>query len=233
MTNTLTIETSGLTCSVAIKTPIIEKHKILAEPRSHGKVLLPYISELLNDAGIQVKDINTIGISIGPGSFTGLRIGFAITQGLAYSNKIPVVPISSLEGMIHSFCSQSNLPNTFENIKKSIVVVTDAKMGHLNFGHYRVNGLEAETILKDRLIEISRVEHLILSLKPELILVDNLSYFSKFKIDFENTFEVHSRAQDLIRVTEYRHQIGLSEDVKDLELSYLREADAWKKNRHP
>ena len=83
MTNTLTIETSGLTCSVAIKTPIIEKHKILAEPRSHGKVLLPYISELLNDAGIQVKDINTIGISIGPGSFTGLRIGFAITQGLA------------------------------------------------------------------------------------------------------------------------------------------------------
>ena len=76
-------------------------------------------------------------------------------------------------------------------------------------------------------------EHLILSLKPELILVDNLSYFSKFKIDFENTFEVHSRAQDLIRVTEYRHQIGLSEDVKDLELSYLREADAWQKNRHP
>ena len=118
MTNTLTIETSGLTCSVAIKTPMIEKHKILAEPRSHGKVLLPYISELLNDAGIQVKDINTIGISIGPGSFTGLRIGFAITQGLAYSNKIPVVPISSLEGMIHSFCSQSNLPNTFENIKQ-------------------------------------------------------------------------------------------------------------------
>ena len=55
----------------------------------------------------------------------------------------------------------------------------------------------------------------------------------KFKIDFENTFEVHSRAQDLIRVTEYRHQIGLSEDVKDLELSYLREADAWQKNRHP
>ena len=98
---------------------------------------------------------------------------------------------------------------------------------------YRVNGLEAETILKDRLIEISRVEHLILSLKPELILVDNLSYFSKFKIDFEKTFEVHSRAQDLIRVTEYRHQIGLSEDVKDLELSYLREADAWQKNRHP
>jgi tRNA threonylcarbamoyladenosine biosynthesis protein TsaB len=76
--------------------------EILAElqvrdPRSHSERLLPSIENLLSTAGLKAADLAAIAVSIGPGSFTGLRIGLAAAKGLAFSLKLPLYGIPTLE----------------------------------------------------------------------------------------------------------------------------------------
>ncbi|MDP2912870.1 MAG: tRNA (adenosine(37)-N6)-threonylcarbamoyltransferase complex dimerization subunit type 1 TsaB [Candidatus Omnitrophota bacterium] len=66
-------------------------------PMRHSSMLLPMIDKMLGKAGIKIKDIDCFCISIGPGSFTGLRIGSATVKGLAYALKKPIVAIPTLD----------------------------------------------------------------------------------------------------------------------------------------
>lgn len=63
---------------------------------NHAEIVLPLLDELLKKAGLALSEISAIAVSIGPGSFTGLRIGLSTVKGLAYGWKIPVVGVSTL-----------------------------------------------------------------------------------------------------------------------------------------
>lgn len=69
------------------------------EPRIHSERLLPAIDRVLAEAGIGVEEIEAFALSIGPGSFTGLRIGLATVKGLALGDRRPVAPVSTLAGL--------------------------------------------------------------------------------------------------------------------------------------
>jgi tRNA threonylcarbamoyladenosine biosynthesis protein TsaB len=66
---------------------------------NHAEIILPLIQSVLDKARIRVKDLSGISLSIGPGSFTGLRIGLATAKGLAYDADLPLVGISTLRAM--------------------------------------------------------------------------------------------------------------------------------------
>ncbi|MBU4484879.1 tRNA (adenosine(37)-N6)-threonylcarbamoyltransferase complex dimerization subunit type 1 TsaB [bacterium] len=94
----LAIDSSTPQSSVALS----RDDKIVAEARmestpSLAEKLLPNIDEILKNVGWNIKDIEGIAVSIGPGSFTGLRIGLATAKGIALANNIPIVGVSSLE----------------------------------------------------------------------------------------------------------------------------------------
>lgn len=96
----LSMETSTKTCGVAL----IDENKTLGEiiinsDSTHSQKLLPAVDMLLKSLGKTLDDIDLIGVAVGPGSFTGLRIGIATAKGLAYGKKIPVVGVSTLEGL--------------------------------------------------------------------------------------------------------------------------------------
>ena len=93
MTSILAIETSTEACSVALHCISGTISRYAEEPRSHTQLLMPMIESLLSEAGIKPTELDALGVAIGPGSFTGLRIGFAATQGLAFGLDIPVIPV--------------------------------------------------------------------------------------------------------------------------------------------
>ena len=96
MMNLLAIETATETCSVALSVSgeVLERYQ--RAPRQHAELLLPWVGELLAEAGLAYASVEAIAFSRGPGSFTSLRIGIGVVQGRAWASDRPVIPVSSL-----------------------------------------------------------------------------------------------------------------------------------------
>jgi len=92
----LAIDTSGTHLQLCLKTN--GKNHLFSKgmPRGHAEVIFDKIAALLQQNYIKYADICKIGVTVGPGSFTGLRIGIAAARGLALSLKIPVIGIPNL-----------------------------------------------------------------------------------------------------------------------------------------
>lgn len=100
MANILNIETSGEACSVALTGDC----SVLANfeertGRRHAEVLSGFIQDALKAANEQERRLDAIAVSIGPGSYTGLRIGLSEAKGLAYAMDLPLIGVSTLQIM--------------------------------------------------------------------------------------------------------------------------------------
>lgn len=96
----LHIETATDVCSVALSRGAeVIGLKEEAGGNNHAKHLLPFVDEVLKQGGCTVSDLNGVAVSIGPGSYTGLRIGVSTAKGIAYTAGIPVMAISTLESI--------------------------------------------------------------------------------------------------------------------------------------
>ncbi|MEK7449242.1 MAG: tRNA (adenosine(37)-N6)-threonylcarbamoyltransferase complex dimerization subunit type 1 TsaB [Planctomycetota bacterium] len=98
--NVIAIETSGLNGSVALlKNDVILKEGRLKRGMVHGKLLLPSLQRALKETRWSLKKINLVAVDIGPGSYTGLRVGLAAAKTLAYALKTKLIGVSSLDAM--------------------------------------------------------------------------------------------------------------------------------------
>lgn len=94
----LAVDTSSPICSTAI----LEDDKIIDEinldnGRTHSENLMPIISEILSNNNLELSDFDLISCCVGPGSFTGIRIGVATVKAMAEVNQIPLASVTSLE----------------------------------------------------------------------------------------------------------------------------------------
>ncbi len=105
--NLLAIETSEAACSAAIWSDgdVIETYR--EQPRGHSELLLPMIDSLISESGISKPRLDAIAFGRGPGSFTGVRIAAAVTQGISFGLDIPVIPVSSLQALAQGVCRTS------------------------------------------------------------------------------------------------------------------------------
>lgn len=95
----LVLDTSTEYCSAALWLDgRIRARRLLAGQR-HSSLLLPMVEELLGESAIGLSQLDGIGYGAGPGSFTGLRIACAVTQGLAFGADLPVAGVSTLESI--------------------------------------------------------------------------------------------------------------------------------------
>lgn len=101
----LSIDTSTEICSVALSKGTEQvAFRESAEGRSHAKVLLPFIEETLHEANVQPSKLQAVAVSMGPGSYTGLRIGVSTAKGLCYSLGIPFIAVPTLQVMAAGAC---------------------------------------------------------------------------------------------------------------------------------
>lgn len=95
----LAIDTSTEQCSVALKVGDRTVTRSAITPREHSQRILGFVQEVLAEQQITLADINALVVGHGPGSFTGVRIGVSVAQGLAFSHDIPVIAVSTLAAL--------------------------------------------------------------------------------------------------------------------------------------
>ena len=108
----LAIETSGELCSVSLSFDInkFDERNILMK-HIHSEKLIPMIDEILSSNKVSTKDLDCIAVSVGPGSFTGLRIGMTAAKGIAFASKLPIVPVPSFDALSLEI-AEYLIPNT-------------------------------------------------------------------------------------------------------------------------
>ena len=92
------IETSTSLCSTAL----LEGDRITAvrkstEPRAHAALTAPFVKEMLDERGLKVSDCDAVCLSMGPGSYTGLRVGSSTAKGLCFGGGIPLLAVGTLD----------------------------------------------------------------------------------------------------------------------------------------
>jgi tRNA threonylcarbamoyladenosine biosynthesis protein TsaB len=129
--NYLALDASTEACSVALQLDgkIAASYELC--PQSHSLRLLPMIDDLLKEAGIELADIDGLIFGQGPGSFTGVRIGVGVAQGLAFSADLPVVGVSSLQAM----AQQAYIKHG----ERKVVAAIDARMSEVYNGYYTLD----------------------------------------------------------------------------------------------
>ena len=124
----LAIGTSGKNCTVAIsEDKRLIKEINITDGLTHSEILMPSIDRLLKETRLSLKDIDAYAVSIGPGSFTGIRIGVSTIKGLCLGCEKPVIAVSSLLALAY------NKVNTTGYIVSCI----DARNDNVYAGIYR------------------------------------------------------------------------------------------------
>ena len=139
----LAIDTSTDYLSVAIT----DGAKVLARyhkpsHRNHSRLLVPTISNLVRNAGLKLNDIGGFCVSIGPGSFTGLRIGVVTMKGLAYALNKPIVAVPTFDIIARSA----------KSFKGIVCPVLDAKKSKVYACLYKSDGINYKKISKYLLV---------------------------------------------------------------------------------
>jgi len=130
----LALDTSTEACSAAIwtDTAVLERFELGSQ---HSDRILSMVDELLTESGFSLSGFDAIAFGRGPGSFTGLRIGAAVAQGLAFGVDLPVTPISSLAALAQGI----EVPR--------VLAAFDARMMQVYSGAYERNAQGLVTLI--------------------------------------------------------------------------------------
>ncbi len=201
---------------------------------NHAEIILPLIESVLSKARLTVTDLAGIAVSIGPGSFTGLRIGLATVKGVAYDSGVPVVGISTL----HANAARVT------NFDGLICSMLDARKGEVYMSLFRRSGENLTRITTDTVMSINyaidamRNHHSCAADGASLLVVgDGAKAYEKLLSDSFGTTALLSASENYpsvaSRIAIIAHSRIMTQSVEDvgtLAPVYLRRAEAENKN---
>lgn len=125
----LGIETSGFDGEIALLEDgiVVEERSLTHQGRRHAQSLVKQVAEALQTRNLQPNDIDVVGVSIGPGSFTGLRVGVVFAKTWCYATGCRLVAVDTMQAVAE---------NSPAEVKR-VSVIADAQRGELFVGHYR------------------------------------------------------------------------------------------------
>lgn len=171
----LAIETSDELCSAAVMLSEDSYAEINFQKKFvHSEKLMPMISDLLKNADLKLDVVKTLAVSMGPGSFTGLRIGLTIAKGLAAGRELSIIPVPSFDALAFQLSSQLSNGTNF-------IIANNANINEIYFAKYRVTEDRFEVLTEASLQEKSEFS----SLQEEGDLV--FGNFTIEKMDFKTS----------------------------------------------
>lgn len=224
MANILAIDTSSAWCSVALslddQAPELRHEAVSA---GASQLLLPWIESLLGNANITLKDLDVISVGIGPGAFTGVRLGVAAVQGLAISNNLPVISVSSLDAIASQLVQTPKFQKANAN---HFVIAIDARMEEVYWACY-----------ENQVDQLPRRIGDIYLTKPEDIALEGVDYLAGSAINpyrerLPNFLggldaEIAISALGVMDCARHLFAEGMQQDVRQLEPLYVRNKVAF------
>ena len=221
----LVLDSSGLVASVAL----IEDDRLIAEyttgnKLTHSQTLLPMLNEVIRRTSFEMEEIDAVAVAMGPGSFTGLRIGAATAKGLGLAFKKPVIPVPTVDGLAYQLFGVTNL----------ICPMMDARRKQIYTGFYRFEGSEMK-VLKEQCAQ--SVEDTLIQLKeygePVIFLGDGVPVYRseietcmKDLAIFTPAHANRQRAGAVGALAEIYFQKGKYMDADQFVPEYLRKSQA-------
>ena len=222
----LYIETATDVCSVALSRGAeVIGLKEEVGGNNHAKHLLPFVDEVLKQAEVSMKEINGVAVSIGPGSYTGLRIGVSTAKGIAYTAGIPVMAISTLESIAQG---AKTLWAESSSEQPQIIPMIDARRMEVFTTRYDFNMRSLEEISSKIVDENSFTE--LLSKEKVLFCGNGMPKCRELLSTFPNACfaEAPVSAKNMLPAALRKWQKQEFEDVAYFEPFYLKEYVAAK-----
>ena len=178
---------------------------------SHSEKIFSSIEYVLKTANTKIKDIGEVAVSIGPGSFTGLRIGLSAAKGIAMGGNLSIVPVPTFEAIA------LQLSKYFDK-KTEIIIAERVNTDEVYFSKIRTSLNSIETILP---LEVIKIDNLINKIENEPIITNITSPENQFV----NNIIVNLGSADAFYVAKWSKLFGENTKTKDydfLEPNYLK-----------
>ena len=215
MTTLLALDTATEACSAALLHEGQVIHRFEVIPRMHAVRLLPMIEELLEQAGITLRQIDALVFGRGPGAFTGVRIATGMVQGMAFATGKPVIDISNLAALAQRAWREHQSEYVFAAI--------DARMDEVYWGCYQLQGSVMQLVGKEC---VSAPESVMLA--AGMLLPDGAGtgwqYAERLAVRVgRNWPQMLPDARDLLDLALPRWEAGAVLDAADAQPVYLRD----------
>lgn len=158
----LALDTALGACSVAL----LDEGKVRARryqdlTRGHAEVLMGLVSEVEEEAGLRALECDRLGVTIGPGTFTGLRVGLAAARGLALATGLPLVGITTLQAIAANVVSEKNPQKNPQKGSREgrILALLDARRGEV-YGQLFEAGQDLKPLTVPRVLTLEAAEAL-------------------------------------------------------------------------
>lgn len=224
----LAIDTATEACSAALwNTGEICAHFELC-PREHTQRILPVVQDILSQSGVTLAELDALAFGRGPGSFTGVRIGIGIAQGLALGAELPMIGVSTLATMAQGAFRKGGATR--------VLAAIDARMGEVYWAEYVRDeqgiwhGEESEAVLKPE-----AVKERLMQLSGEWVTVGTgWPAWPELAADATHLTITDGEvllpaAEDMLPIAVYLLEQGKTVAVEQAEPKYLRNEVAWKK----
>lgn len=144
----LAVDSSAKSASVAVA----ENGRLISEcfvnnALTHSRTLMPMVDNVLSQADMTLADIDAFCVNVGPGSFTGIRIGVAAVKGLAMCGDIPCAGVSTLESIAYNFADENCV----------VCAAMDARCNQVYTALFRCDGISVTRICEDKAISVDEL----------------------------------------------------------------------------
>jgi len=215
----LNIETATETCSVALS----ENGKLIALKedtigQQHAKLLTVLIEQLFSENDIQIEKLKAVAISMGPGSYTGLRIGVSAAKGIAYAADIPLIAVNTLQALAFGISKNGNYESD-----TWFCPMIDARRMEVYIAFYDVNNMQIRDISAEIIDENSFSEIL---RERKIVFHGNGSAKCRQSIKSQNALfidNVHCSAAQMVELSYTAFQNNQFVDVAYFEPFYLKD----------